>query len=482
MFAWVLLALVVAGTACMLLNPYLWFDEAGQFFISMGMGHWSAPFTPPDGLLAVLRSNNRYLFDPFGYTLLLRLWALVSTSAAWLRTLSFLGFLGMLATGYAVLRKARVPHVPALFLTALLPSSPLLYQYAGELRPYSYEAWGALFAAWAWYDLREAPTAKRAFAVGCGTAAFLWMRYPVILDAGVAGLLLLAHGVRRGQLRDRAWQLRMIAYALPQAVSAGLIYACCIRLQPLTKQVPRYAMASTLKYNPAHLLHPWTLAHLLGVAIFFGLLATAFRRAPAVARAYAPWAAYTGVLFAIWWPLSLAGILPSDPSSRWAIALNAVAMVCLLLIFAAGFRWQSRTGQAAVVVLLSAVALYRPALQTARWVAGDPVRFPGRSYERELLAFSTAATAPIYCSAGSTPEVRYMFEWGSLLQDTGRCRYPKNFVLLNQQNEWACVNALPLGKPVLWVDDSPGKFVRNGTFAARRLAPYRHFFSLWRVR
>lgn len=480
--AWAVLLPVVAGTACVLFNPYLWFDEAGQFFLALGMDHWSAPFTPPQDLHAVLQENNRYLFDPVGYTLLVRLWATAGTSAVWLRTLPFVGFLGMLGTAYALLRKADVPRPAALLLTALLPSSPLLHHYAGELRPYSFEAWGALFAAWVVYDVQTGfASTRRAALLGCGMAAFLWMRYPAVLATAVAGGLVVASGVRRRQFRSRAWWLGLSAYALPQIVSAGLIYALNIRHQPITTQAPCYAQASTLKYHPGHLLHPWTATYCACVLLFFGVLLWAARKAPKTFYAYRPWAGYTALLLAVWAAFSAAGKLPSDPSARWAISLNAVAMVSLVLTVAVGLKRAAPRWQGLLVLLLAVGALYRPVLQTVRWANADPVRFPGKGFQTEVRAFAEQTRMPVGCSSGATPEVRYLFEWGSLRPFARQCRYPQNFILLNQQNEWAFLNRLPLYQRVTWVD-SPGKFVRDGRFQTARLTPFHHFYSLWRVR
>jgi hypothetical protein len=463
-----------------LFNPYLWFDEAGQFFISLGIDHWAPPFTRPGGWHSVMDRNNRYLFDPIGFTFLLRLWENVSTNAIWLRTLPFLGFLGMLVSGYCLLRKARVERNLALLLIALLPSSPLLYQFAGELRPYSFEAWGALFAAWVWYDLQERKTASRSLLLGSGMALFLLIRYPFVLAAGVTGLLVLCRGLSNGWYRQSGWWRELAAYAVPQIFMGVIVYIACIRHQPISPQAPPYAMASTLKYNPAFLLHPWTLLN-HGFLALFGITLVLIKPNRDLFKRLAPWGAWSLGLLTCFTLFSLLGKLPSDPSSRWAIALNVMTMVCLLLVLAVLAEWLSFRLQVVFAFLVFLIAQYRPALQTIRWANEQPTgRIKGPVFVRELREYSKVTTEPIVCGSGSNPEVRYLFEWGSLKPYQKECSYPGNFTLLTQENEKRHLNTMLPGKPEVWID-FPNRFFREGPFKGALLPSQSTFYRLWRV-
>ena len=57
-----------------LINPYLWLDEAGQFFISIGLNHFSEPLSPKGSYLDMISNNNEFNLDPGGFSVLLFFW------------------------------------------------------------------------------------------------------------------------------------------------------------------------------------------------------------------------------------------------------------------------------------------------------------------------------------------------------------------------------------------------------------------------
>lgn len=73
-------------------NPFFWYDESGQFFISKGLNHYSEPFAIPQGFGQVLENNRNFNLDPGGFSFLLYFWSMVSNSAGFLRVLPFLFF------------------------------------------------------------------------------------------------------------------------------------------------------------------------------------------------------------------------------------------------------------------------------------------------------------------------------------------------------------------------------------------------------
>ncbi len=471
----VLLA-TLAGMVCLLLNPYVWFDEAGQFFISLGVSHWAPPFSDWRTFRDILAENNRYLFDPVGFTLLLRLWAEISTETVWLRLLPFLGFLGMLGTAFHLLRRMKVPRAAAFLLICLFASSPLLYQYAAELRPYSFEAWGALFALVVLYDYMPQRSLWWKLRTGLIMAFFLWMRYPFALVAGLTAFTL---GVKiLIQKKDELWK-GFGVYLLPQVLSAILIYVFCIRLQPLSHNVPVYAQAATLRYGGGFLRHPWTLFYHLALLGFYFVYP--FREGFRYPKRFSRFALFAFLLFFGWNILSIFGLIPSDPDTRWAIALNAIAMMALVLALAAGlskvpprFKWLA-------YALLTVLALYRPALMTWRWKAGDAAHFRGDVFVRELSRVANSVQEPVWCSYFATPEVKYLYEYGALRSQQEAARYPSHFVLLPKKGEFDSLQKLPLLQKVLWID-SPGRYTRTGRFACERWNGSPVFFRLWRVK
>ena len=63
-----------------LFTPYLWYDEAGQFFISKGLNHDSNPMENEKGITYVVQNNSFYNMDPGGFSILLHFWSKISNS------------------------------------------------------------------------------------------------------------------------------------------------------------------------------------------------------------------------------------------------------------------------------------------------------------------------------------------------------------------------------------------------------------------
>ncbi len=466
----------MVGTLCLLTNPYLWFDEALQFFLSLGSSPWAPALSVRRGFADIVAQNNRELFDPLGFTLLLRLWEEISTAAVWLRTLPFIGFLGMAATGYRILRCSDVPPTEAILLTSLFASSPLLYQYAAELRPYSYEAWGTLFALLVLYRYSPQKSGWWKFGTGLAMSFFLWIRYPFVLAAAVTGMLIFFKILLKKD--NRLWP-HFFLYLLPQIVSAALIYWFCIRLQPISDQSPVYARANTLRFGAGFLLHPWTMFYHVVVVVF--LVIFPFRERFRYPVHLGRFALFTVLLFAIWNTFSILGNIASDPNARWAIGLNAVAMMCLFMVLAVLLLQTPARYKPLAYLLLAALAIYRPALMTWRWYKEDPVRFYGIHFVRELSRVAHTEDEKIWGGPYSTAEVRYLYEYGSLRSSQQQARYPERFVLLRGDNEFQTLERLPLHQKVLWID-STGRYTRSGQFALARWNNSPLFFRLWRVR
>lgn len=475
-FSLFVLTATLSGMACLLLNPYLWFDEAGQFFISLGLNHWAPPFSDWRGFRDVLAENNRYLFDPVGYTLLVRLWQEISTETTWLRLLPFIGFVGMMGTAFHLLRRMKVPRAASLLLICLFSSSPLLYQYAAELRPYSYAAWGTLYALVIIYNYMPQKSLWWKLGSGSMMSFFLWMHYPFVL---VAGLTALTIGFKVLIRKDDEYWTGFGFYILPQALSAIFIYWFCIRMQPLSHDVPVYAQASTLRYGTHFLLQPWTLFYHFAILLFYGLFP--FRDQIRYPKPFSRFALFTFLLFFTWGVLSIFGLIPYDPNARWAIALNVLAMMCFILALAMGlskvpprFKWLAYGGLALLV-------LFRPALMFWRWQHGDAKHFRGDVFVREVSRVANSVPEPIWGGYFSTPEVKYLYEYGALRKEQAAARYPSHFVLLPQKGEFDSLQKLPLYQKILWID-SPGRYTRTGRFACERWNGSPVFFRLWRVR
>jgi hypothetical protein len=123
-------------------ETYFWWDEAGQFWMSLGQTHVSEFLTQPENVMnGVEAGRNLYNLDPIGFTILFRFWIDVfGTSPASLRSLPLMFFVfSFIACTFIGRKVFKTP----LTLAALVPLFALAeimpLQKSTEIRAYSAE-------------------------------------------------------------------------------------------------------------------------------------------------------------------------------------------------------------------------------------------------------------------------------------------------------------------------------------------------------
>ena len=126
-------------------NPWLWFDESGQFWISKGLNHYSEVYAASGGLSDVIENNRHYNLDPGGFSVLLYFWLLINDSSTlFLRLLPYLFFLGFASVVFLYTYKSSKNILEAAFLTTLLFLWEVTANEMGEVRGYTMEMCGVV--------------------------------------------------------------------------------------------------------------------------------------------------------------------------------------------------------------------------------------------------------------------------------------------------------------------------------------------------
>ena len=107
---------------------YLWYDEAGQFYISKGLHHNSKPFTSYLGVANVIYNNRYFNLDPGGFSVLLNYWSMGSNHYAYLRLLPLLFFLAFIFVAYKIGIQLFHTHFPAILLAISLCIIFIMYK------------------------------------------------------------------------------------------------------------------------------------------------------------------------------------------------------------------------------------------------------------------------------------------------------------------------------------------------------------------
>lgn len=432
----VVIAVSVVGLATLFIrcgsNPNFWFDESGQFWMSLGQIHYSPPLSPAGTLQDVLRANRTANMDPGGYTVALHYWIGAGTSPGWLRSFSFLFFVG------TMLAFAKICHLWTgnRLLSALAGLSPLalplLTRYALELRPYSMEACGVAVSLLLLEYCARRQTVTAYFTLGCVVALFLTSRYSFIFTATAIGLGVLWQVRNPGQKSRVA---RVAAYAVPVLAMCGAIYLVTLG-NPGSHQ-----KADPGPYVQDFIMHGKTIGQQLSIAAHglfspYGLggvvllslyLVFLIRRTnSAQYQLFTSLVVVVAAMYAQFLFCSLIGMYPWCPQARWGITLTTVSLlswfaVCWMAVGAAGLL-EGRGGAklwAATAVACAIAALYNVSTSTL--------------YTTDTIYANLLALGPeklrgkyIFVAAPAQASLRYLYECGPL-QRSAQGIYPQSF-------------------------------------------------------
>jgi hypothetical protein len=427
------LMLINCGT-----NPNFWFDESGQFWMSKGLHHYSAPLSADGTFKDVIKANNIYNMDPGGYTFGLRWWMAFGTSPAWLRAFSFIFFvitmLAFAGTAYIWTKNwlicLAVGLVPAI--------DPVLANYAFELRPYSMEACGVALAVIFLELINRQPCIYRYFGLGLMCSIFLTSRYSFISTVIASSI-----GVA-WTIKSFEWRRKVTFFAvffLPILISCAGIYQITLSHQNSGSTPPDYvqqfilhgkSLSQVLSISANALFTP----NGIGSTLFIVTYLFFFWRRTKIARyeqfnVFFIFVVSVNFIFIF---LSLVGKYPWCPQARWGITLNLVAFyswfpAIWMITCRAGLPERLITCLFSSVIPIAAIFAVlnmRPTVLDSIYenvLTVGPTQFYGK---RVFVVHNAQAT------------LRYLFEYGPLKQYASGI-YPDSFIFeksYNSKQKW----------------------------------------------
>ena len=214
---------IIIGMLCVYLpNPYLWYDEAGQFFISQGLNHYSAPFSPEGGLYDVIVNSRGYNMDPGGFSVILYFWQKISTSYLWLRLLPALFFFGFAFTLYKVSIYETKNKILSIVIATLPFILPIFTNRITELRAYSMEMMGVMLSVWLIMRFKDNLNIKRLLVLSVVQVLFMSSRYGYIMVASGVSIYLVYFLYKQNKLYIFA--SKAMIYGLPLIITVLVVY------------------------------------------------------------------------------------------------------------------------------------------------------------------------------------------------------------------------------------------------------------------
>ena len=408
-------------------DAYLWFDEAGQFWISKGLNHDSAPLQETKELSVTIENNANYNMDPGGFSILLHFWTGISNSTNWLRLLPFIFFIGTIFSfiyiSYLWTKNINI----ALFLGFL----PFLFgnvvAMGFEVRGYSMEYFGVIFAIIAVESLKAKITLVRLYFFGCILSVFLTSRYSILVVIFVVSLYVI-YLISKSVMGFWLKILSLFLYALPLFVSITTVYFHALRIQnPGIEQ---------LDYQ-GYLINNWTLLFwpfrnfIYLVILFFLilLLAISIKNKYSVIKKYQALLSTSVTINLLFIVISFLGKYMWVPFLKWGLPYFITVLLCLVALLGEMLvRIIKRPSifkyTFLLVVLILSLYINKDSVLARTYQAEIFERYPPLLSCMNDIDF--AKYNKIYVDWWASPSIRYLFEYGALKQSRSG-NYPEKF-------------------------------------------------------
>lgn len=415
-----LLGFLIMKVAKNLRQPYFWYDEAVQFWVSKGLTPDSPPFSTPGGLLDVFQSNRYYNLDPGGFGFLLFLWSSISNHFLWLRVLPFIFFLVSVAACAMLgwqLSKQRVWAIMAALIPFFVPNWITL---SVELRAYSMEALGTVLCAVGLMHLSEGISVKRLLSWSLVFCFFISSRYSEIIIVFVSSLYVLFLIYKHTTTFAQFIRLAMV-YATPLFLMVALIYIGVMRIQN--------ADANTLVYLPylsKALSQLWDAKHLVFQSFFLlSLLALLSLRWLPVLRPLAPVLFLACVSHLFFIVLSIAGWHPWSSVNSRCLSMQLLVIMSFSLLLMMVLQHSAKNYPNIALLLAICYSLF--------FIGSNYETLDARYKKRNNVYYSLQSpklprSPRIYVDYYGAPYVKYLYEYGDG-KTSNPIQYPSAFTL-----------------------------------------------------
>jgi hypothetical protein len=305
-------------------TPYLWFDEAGQFFISKGLNHDSNPLEKEKGLAYVVENNAFYNMDPGGFSILLHFWSKISNSHIWLRFLPFLFFIGIVLS-FIYLSYLWLKNINIALLMGFIPILiPMILRMAFEVRAYSMEGLGTIISIVALENIKNKISYKHLLIWSCVLSFLMTSRYSEIVVVFVVSIYVIFL-ILNSNMSLKKKLLSSVIYSIPLIATLFYIYFSALIYQ--NRDLTEISHLPYISSNLLLLLDPGNFLFLcvIGLLIIIYFLKN---RYPIIKKYEIPLFVMivVNVLFIL---LSILGKHPWAPYSSKCISLFLLVLLCI---------------------------------------------------------------------------------------------------------------------------------------------------------
>jgi len=410
-------------------DPNFWLDESWQFESSHGISLGSPAMTPVGSLKDILKQNQIHNGDPGGFSALIYLWSLVSTTPFWLRLLPYLFFLISLyysvkIAGFFISSKTILCFLP-LFL---FPVS-FVFRYGNMLRPYSMELCGLSIVVFLLFKLQKESSQKIFWVLGFVGAFFLTSRYSFALAyfAGICTLLIV-----KFKLSIKEFIKSASGAVIPPVIMGIIIYVLSFRFHitiPFGNHAPYLLHGQSLinqlkifQINFLSLLALPTSIFMIVMVIQFSIYAGSKKNIYNTALAL--WIMIVEILFVI---CSYLGYVPWYINERWSLAIQYASVISTVALIGYVYSFlekRIKKRNIHVMTIFALVFIYGIILAIICGKKGD---MRESMYGNFLSRGDKIYVEKYYINYNAIAIARYLFEYGPLKKYSPSI-YPSHFI------------------------------------------------------
>lgn len=420
---WGMALLLFAMLGIITLNlrqPYLWYDEAVQFWIAKGLNPDSAPFSTPKGLMAVFESNRYYNLDPGGFGFLLHGWTYITHDATGMRLLPFSFFI--LSIGVCIymawhLTQQKTWAIMGGFIPFLVP---VWIHLSAEIRAYTMEALGSILCIAGLLHLQQKISGKRLLFWSLLFCFFMTSRYTEIILVATTSLYVL-YLIAQHTKGVKPFLTLATLYGMPLLIVVSFIYVTTMRIQNadanslyylpyLSRKLSMLWDEKNIVFNLIYVVHG-----ILFLLSFFYKPLHLFR--PIFFMSIA---SNTVIIF-----LSIKGLHPWSSANSRCMSLVIIQTTCTALaLIALSAAWLNRYSSWLCLLAIGSIFLS---------IYNDRNRLFKRYYNKKNIYYAfkehtLSSDKKIYADYFEVPCVKYLFEYGHP-EFQKKLNYPSQFTL-----------------------------------------------------
>lgn len=383
--------------------PWLWYDEAGQFWISKGLHHYSDPFSEPLGVWQVIINNRYYNLDPGGFSILLHYWLLISNHYLFIHLLPLLFFLGFAYLVYKLVLEYTHRRPYAFVCCVLVFVFDTTVSRMTEVRAYSMEMYGIMLTMC--YLVKWEKESYKSFIlplfISFILAIFCTSRYEFILFAFCVTLYVLF------RIYKNSSKPILIGFCFCLLPICSVLFVIFVTLQYQNPSISKLGHVRYLGDNLWLLCGRLFLAYLLNSSL---VVYSFFKRKVVNSLQFISFAVPTIIVI-----LSLFQKYPWDNIRSISVTVLLLANLSTELYN----RYNYRPFIAVIVVMICFI--------------GKPPSLYGNQHSR-FLEFVAAVNkrykdkSMMFVDDWFNPSVRYVYEYGIFSENRVRDDYPSSFV------------------------------------------------------